>query len=144
MTPSHMADKQRTGRSDITERLLREFIFAFYEKVKKDPTLGPVFMNIIGDTWDSHIETICLFWITVTRLGTGYRARNFMPAHTRHPSIRAEQLPRWLELFRATAREKCSSETAAVLVEIAERMADNIAFSLDARDGTNSVASHRR
>src|SRR5215217_3385460 len=108
MAPGPMSEKQRAGRTDITELLLRDLIYAFYERVRKDPTLGPVFMNIIGEDWESHIETICLFWITVTRVGTGYRARNFMPAHIRHPSIRAEQLPRWLELFRATAREKCS------------------------------------
>jgi len=141
MAISHSGYKQRPSRADITEPLLRELIFAFYEKVKKDPILGPVFMNIIGENWDSHIDTICLFWTTVTHVGTGYKARNFMPAHIQHPSIRSTQLPRWLELFGETAREKCSPDAAAVLIEIAERMADNIACSLNRRDEREGVAA---
>jgi hemoglobin len=114
--------------------MIREVIAAFYEKVKRDPALGPVFNTIIGDDWDAHLEKITSFWLFVTRLGTGYRTRDFMPAHVRHAAIRASLLPQWLHLFRETVNDVCPPPAAKVLIEIAEGMADSIRLSLDRRD----------
>jgi hemoglobin len=126
-------DGYAAHRTDLTEPQLREVIEAFYVKVRSDPILGPVFSDIIGDAWASHMDRIHLFWATVTRVGSGYNARNFLPAHLKHPSIKASQLPRWLELFRRTAGEQCSPADAAALIDIAERVAENIAISLGRR-----------
>lgn len=57
-----------------------------------------------------------------------------MPAHVQHKSIRSEHLPRWLASFRETASEHYSPLQSAALVDIAERMAENIAIGLDRRD----------
>ena len=118
----------------LTEALVRKVVSSFYAKVRRDPILGPVFAEAIGDAWDPHMERIMLFWLTATRLARSYDGRNFMPVHLRNRSIRAEQLPRWLELFRATAAEQCSPQAASVLVDIAERMAETLAIGLGRRD----------
>jgi hemoglobin len=118
----------------LSEPLVRKVILSFYEKVRRDAVLGPVFAEAIGNDWDSHLERIILFWLTATRLGRGYDGRNFMPAHLRNRSIRGDQLPRWLELFRDTAAEQCSLEAASVLVDIAERMAETLEIGLARRD----------
>lgn len=118
----------------LDETLLRRVIDEFYARVRRDPQLGPVFENIIGERWAPHIERIMSFWMMATRVRPGYRGRDFTPAHLRHASIKAEQLPRWLELFRATCRDLCEPEAAAVLIRIAEQMADNLEISLNRRD----------
>ena len=105
---------------------MREVVFAFYHKLRVDEVLGPIFEEALGDDWGPHIENICLFWLSATRLGSGYKASNFIPAHVKHPSIRQEQIPRWLHLFRETAAERCTPEAAAALIDIAERTADSI------------------
>src|SRR3954447_6285295 len=92
----------------LTEALVRRVIAAFYEKVRQDAVLGPVFAGAIGNDWAPHIEKINQFWLTATRLGTGYESARFLPAHMQHRSIRADQLPRWRQLFRETAAEHCS------------------------------------
>lgn len=120
----------------ITKPIIRHVIAAFYEKVKRDATLGPVFADIVGDDWDAHVEKVCSFWFYVTRLDLGYTARNFTPAHTRHRSIHLSLLPQWLRLFRETAGESLTKEMADVLVDIAERMAVSIEMSLVKRDGS--------
>ncbi len=125
----------RARAAGLTEPLVRQVIDAFYAKVRPDPTLGPVFNGIIKDEWPVHIERITSFWLTATRLGSGYDGRRFMPVHLGHKAIRAEQLPRWLLLFRETAREICPPAAADVLIDIAERMADSIRLSLIRRDG---------
>jgi hemoglobin len=125
----------RARAAGLTEALVREVIDAFYVKVRRDPILGPVFDGIIKDDWPAHLERIGSFWLTATRLGSGYEGRGFMPAHLKHGSIRAEQLPRWLLLFRETAHDLCPPAAADVLIDIAERMADSIRVSLSRRDG---------
>jgi hemoglobin len=120
---------------DLTEGLLREIIFAFYEKVRRDAMLGPIFQEALGDDWGPHIENICLFWFTATRIGSGYKAGNFMPAHMKHASIRNEQISRWLYLFQETVTERCTPAAASVILDIAERMAESIRVGLSHRDG---------
>jgi hemoglobin len=129
------AFSHRARAAGLTEPLVRQVIDAFYAKVRRDPSLGPVFEDIIQDDWPAHIERINAFWLTATRLGSSYEGRGFMPAHLKHPSIRASLLPRWLLLFRETARDLCPPAGADVLIDIAERMADSIRISLERRDG---------
>lgn len=128
------AFEHRAAAVGLTEPLIRKVILSFYEKVRRDAILGPVFAEAIGDDWDRHIERIMLFWLTATRLSRSYDGRSFMPAHLKNLAIRADQLPRWLELFRGTAAEQCPPQVASVLVDIAERMAETLAISLGRRD----------
>jgi len=79
---------------------------------------------------------IMLFWRTATGLGKGYRGRDFMPAHLRHATIKAAQLPRWLALFRSACVDLCPPAEAAYLINLAERMAENLDISLARRDNT--------
>lgn len=118
----------------LDEALLRRVIDEFYRRVRADAELGPVFNTIIGDRWGPHIEKIMSFWMTATRLGSGYPGRDFMPAHLGHASIRAEHLPQWLKLFRETCRDLCAPDVAAELTRIAGQMAENMAISLRRRD----------
>ncbi len=127
------AYEHRAAEVGITEPDIRRLIPTFYEKVRRDAILGPVFEDIIGDDWASHIETVCSFWLYVTRLDRHYNTRNFMPAHLRRPTIRAELLPRWLALFRATACELCTPAQADALIDIARRMADTLEMGLNKR-----------
>jgi len=120
----------RGAAAGLNELLIRRVILSFYEKVRRDPLLGPIFEGAIGDEWDPHVERIILFWLTASGLQRRYDGRNFMPAHLRHSSIHPDQLPRWLELFRETAAEHCTPEGARALIDIAERMAQTLKIGL--------------
>jgi hemoglobin len=124
----------RGAAAGLTEPLIRAVILSFYEKIRRDPVLGPTFAEAIGDDWTPHIERIVLFWLTATGLQRGYEGRNFMPAHLRHASVRAELLPRWLDLFRRTTAEHCTPESARALIDIAERMAQTLEIGLARKD----------
>jgi hemoglobin len=140
VTPAY---EHRAADIGITEADIRQLIHAFYAKVRCDWILGPVFEGVIGDNWATHIETVCSFWFYVTRLDRHYNAQNFMPAHLRRPTIRAELLPRWLALFRDTACELCAPTQADALIDIARRMADTLEISLNKRDARSSAVSAR-
>lgn len=123
----------RAAKAGLTEQIIREVVTVFYDRIRRDPVLGPVFEQAITD-WDAHIERIMLFWLTATRLGRGYVGKNFMPAHLQHRSIRSEHLPRWLKLFEETVSERCSPEGASVLMDIAKRMAETLELALARRE----------
>jgi hemoglobin len=125
--------QRRAIDAGVTEPMVQHLIADFYDKVRRDPALGPVFNGIIGDEWDAHLDKIASFWLFVTGLDKGYRARDFMPAHIRHEAIRASLLPQWLHLFRESANDVCPPEAAKVLIEIAEGMAESIRLSLGRR-----------
>ena len=48
----------------VTEEMIRTLVLTFYAKVRKDPTLGPIFDQAIGD-WDDHLEKLTDFWSSV-------------------------------------------------------------------------------
>lgn len=127
--------EHRAGEAGITEANIRRLIPAFYVKVRRDPVLGPVFDDVIGDDWEVHVERVCSFWLYVTRLDRRYNSRNFMPAHIRHATIRADLIPRWLAIFRETAQELCPAARSEVLIDIAHRMTTSLEISLNRRDG---------
>jgi len=128
---AYQNDAAKVGISDAD---IRRLIPAFYANVRRDPVLGPVFDGIIGDNWPAHIDTVCSFWLSATRLERRYDGRNFTPAHVKHSAIRADLLPRWLTIFRRTAIEICTRRQADALIGIAERMAGSLAISLRKRD----------
>jgi hemoglobin len=132
--PVGSAYEHKVAVTGLAEADIRRLIPAFYAKVRGDPVLGPVFDGIVGNNWPTHIETVCSFWLYATRLNRRYNGRNFMPAHIRHPAIRAELLPRWLTIFSETARQLCTPAQADSLIEIAERMANSLEISLNKRD----------
>lgn len=115
----------------LTAPVLRDVVYAFYDKVRNDEMLAPIFNKAIGPKWDHHIEKVYQFWLMATRLGTGYQARNFMLAHLRHSAIGAAEASRWLALFKETLEERCSAEIGDVLFDIANRMAENILVGLE-------------
>lgn len=129
------AFQHKAAETGVTEADIRGLISEFYARVRSDPTLKPVFEDIIGRNWEAHIETVRSFWLYVTGLDRRYNARNFVRAHEKWPAIRAELLPRWLALFRETADELCTPSQAAVLIDIAQRMAETLEISLGKRDG---------
>jgi hemoglobin len=131
---SNAAFRYRAAAVGITAPIIRDVIHSFYDKVRRDAVLAPIFEPAIGRHWDHHIEKVYLFWLTATRLGSGYAARNFLPAHMRHRSIGVVELSRWLSLFEETLHERCPPEMSEVLLDIANRMAENIQLGIARRE----------
>ncbi|WP_432411215.1 group III truncated hemoglobin [Rasiella sp. SM2506] len=48
--------KEIENREDIFQ-----LVSTFYEKIRKDPLLGPIFNTAIQD-WDAHLEHLTNFW----------------------------------------------------------------------------------
>lgn len=114
----------------LSHAAIKDLVALFYARIREDAVLGPVFTDIIGEEWSTHLEKVAAFWRYATRLDRTYDARNFMLSHTRHMRIQASLLPRWLMIFRKSARDACTEEAADHLIDIAERMAVSLEMSL--------------
>ena len=109
--------------TSLDEDILRELIHSFYEKVRRDAVLGPIFATRIVE-WEPHLERMVAFWSTVA-LMTGRYHGSPVSAHTPLP-IDAAHFERWLGLFRETTREVCTPAGAAHVIERAERIARSL------------------
>ncbi len=111
----------------LDEAHLATLVDRFYDKVRADPMLGPVFNAAVHD-WDAHKRTLVSFWSSVA-LGTQSYRGSPMSAHRPHP-IRPEHFDHWLELWRETARETLEEAAAARMIEFAERIGRSLRMGL--------------
>ena len=126
-------DALRSARPEVTADLMRRtglddamlgcLVHGFYDRVRRDPLLAPVFADRITD-WTPHLEQMVEFWSSVALMTGRYHGRP-VPAHTPLP-IHGAHFERWLGLFRETAREVCSPAGAAHVIERAERIARSL------------------
>ncbi len=121
--------KARTGLDDA---MLARLVHGFYDRVRGDALLGPVFADRITD-WGPHLEKMVDFWSSVALMTGRYHGAP-MPKHLQLP-VEGEHFDRWLDLFRQTAQEVCPPQGADWVIDRAERIAGSIYMNiLDARD----------
>ncbi|NUS38711.1 MAG: group III truncated hemoglobin [Lysobacter sp.] len=111
----------------LSEADIARLVDRFYDKVRVDPVLGPVF-NPAVDDWDAHKATLVRFWSSIALKTASYRG-NPMAMHRPH-QIRAGHFERWLALWRQTAAETLAPEQAALFVEHADRIARSLMYGL--------------
>ena len=114
--------------------MIRTLVHGFYDRVRMDPEIGPIFDKVIGAEWDSHLAKMCKFWSSVMLMSGRYKG-NPMTAHVRLKMVRPEHFERWLSLFRATARELCPSEIAELFIVRTENIARSLQLGMFFRPG---------
>lgn len=121
--------RERTG---IDEAMIHRLVHGFYDRVRADQVLGPVFAAHIHD-WDAHLPRMCAFWSSVA-LMTGVYSGRPMQAHQTLP-VDAAHFDRWLFIFEATARELCPAAAAAHFIDRARRIAESLEMGVAMHEG---------
>ena len=116
----------------IDEAMIERLVDGFYDRVRADPLLGPVFASRIED-WGPHLEQMKLFWSSVALMSGVYHGRP-MPKHLPLP-VDARHFDRWLELFEATARDLCPPAAADHFIERARRIAESLELGIAGANG---------
>ncbi|MBI1219999.1 MAG: preprotein translocase subunit TatC [Rhodobacteraceae bacterium] len=122
------------ARTGIDAAMIRRLVHGFYDRVRADPVLSPIFAAHIPDArWPAHLERMCAFWSSVALMSGGYHGR---PMQAHQPlDVQASDFDRWLELFRATARELTPAAAADHFIERAERIAASLEAGIEAHQG---------
>ena len=139
------ADQLRRARlapgapAGVTEEMIAGLVRAFYAKVRRDPTLGPIFDAAIVDNWDAHLAKLCDFWSSVL-LMTGRFKGAPMAVHAALPDVRRSHFARWLQLFAQTAQEVCPPDAAALFTAKADMIAQSLQIGIAVSRGERPAA----
>ncbi|MEW4468915.1 group III truncated hemoglobin [Parasphingorhabdus sp. JC815] len=119
----------------ITEERISQLVERFYEKIREDEMLGPVFNAIITD-WPPHLARMKAFWTSIA-IESGRFRGNPMVKHLAIPDIARPHFTHWLKLFDETLPEVMPSAAACqFLSERAARIADSLMTGISIhRDG---------
>ena len=109
-------------KTDITTlNDIQLMVDSFYNKVKVNPLIGPIFIGVIKDNWPVHLAKMYRFWQTVLLDQYTYEGRPF-PPHAQMP-LEREHFETWLALFNETVDELFSGDKADEAKWRAQRMA---------------------
>lgn len=124
-----------TPPPEMTEAAIALLIDRFYDRVRRDTVLGPVFNAAIAPArWPEHLATMRRFWSSVM-LSTGRYSGNPVGVHRLVAGIERSLFPHWLSLFAATAEELFTPEVAALFVAKARRIAASLELAVFHRLG---------
>ena len=112
--------------------MIHRLVHSFYDRVRADPLLGPVFETRIID-WGPHLARMCAFWSSVSLMTGRYHGRP-MQAHAPLP-VETMHFDRWLALLEATARDVRPSAAAALIIEKAHMIAQRLDLGIATHRG---------
>ena len=93
----------------------------FYEKIREDKLLAPIFNNIIKENWPVHLEKMYSFWQTILLDQHTYTGSPFLP-HSKLP-LTKDHFETWLTLWHQTVDNLFLGEKAQEAKARADKMA---------------------
>lgn len=100
---------------------IKQLVDCFYDKIRVNELLGPIFNHIIQDRWPEHLEKMYRFWQTILLEEHTYQGSPFLP-HAKLP-INKTHFNEWLRVFNQTVDEHFKGEKAEQAKWRANRMA---------------------
>jgi hemoglobin len=126
-------------RKDIdTENDVELLVNEFYDKVRNDQLLDPIFAGVIKDNWDSHLKLMVDFWSTLllyTRKYVGAPLPKHLPLQ-----LSNEHFDRWIQLFSETIDELF----VGVIAENAKKRAFSIVKIMKAAKGISETEVNKQ
>lgn len=113
----------------VSEESIRCLVDGFYDKVRQDPELGPIFQEALGRDWGPHLAKMYDFWSSLM-LTTGRYKGNPLAVHQGLGTLQLDHFARWLELFEQTCLELFETPVAEAFLVRAHRIAGNFKLAL--------------
>ena len=114
--------------SEAAEDNIRELVYAFYDRVRADKLIGPVFEQKLAGRWDEHLPKMCTFWGSLVLGAKQYRG-NVQQAHMPLEGLEPRHFSRWLYLFLDTVESRYEPAAAVRFMEPALRIAQSLQLS---------------
>ncbi|MBZ9710407.1 group III truncated hemoglobin [Mesorhizobium sp. ESP7-2] len=119
--------------------MIRGVVDGFYEEIRRDELLGPIFrQQIQSDEWPRHLAKMCDFWSATLLRTSRYEGRP-LPPHLAIGSLGEVHFRRWLTLFRVTVRRICPPEVAALFMDRALRIAHSFRLAVAFSRGETTI-----
>ena len=123
-----------------TEEEVSRLVHGFYDLVRQDEVLGPIFDAHVHD-WDRHLPTMVDFWSGALRGTSRFRGAP-MPKHAALPGLEVRLFQRWLSLFRQTTAALGNEAMAERANELARRIAESLWYGYQLSNGARAQQGH--
>lgn len=130
-------DEAAMPKLELNKESIATLVHSFYDDVRADPLLAPVFNAAIGAHWETHLGRMVDFWCT-TMLKTSQFQGNVFGKHMALSGIEPEHFRRWLTLFEATAARLFEAPLAAEFALVARRIAASLQFGFFGKVAVNA------
>ncbi len=108
---------------------IKNLVDTFYEKVREDELIGPIFNERIQDRWPQHLAKMYTFWQTVL-LGEHTYFGSPFPPHGNLP-VSHQHFENWMLLFTQTVDELFAGEKAIEAKWRAGKMAEMFEMKIE-------------
>ena len=134
MTTTDLDRHDITGRTDIVR-----LVDTFYDRVRADDLLGPIFDDIANVDWAVHLPKMYAFWDSVLFGTPGFKG-NPLAVHRAlagKATLTAREFGRWVSLFHDSVDEAFAGPMADEAKRRASRIAVVMQFHIasDANGG---------
>ena len=123
----------RPAKAGISRTDIRDLLGPFYDRVRKDPDLGPIFHAHVGESdadWQRHLARIESFWANVMCHERSYDG-NPMQVHMKIPGIGPHHFTRWLAIFQDTAKTVLPPDKAQAFDVLARRIGASLSMGIN-------------
>jgi hemoglobin len=132
--------QESATRMGIDDAYISELVETFYESVRANDQLGPIFEAKIGDDWAPHLAKMKDFWSSVAMNSGRYNGKPVV-VHNRLPTVTKDSFQTWLALFRQALEATAPTpEAIPYLMERAERIAESLQLSMFGYPGIKKEA----
>ena len=121
----HPQSRRQSLHPDFCEATISRLVDEFYEKVRNNEQLGPVFLRRIEGAWDQHLDTMKRFWRSVLMKTGEYKGKPVV-VHQQIHEINTQLFVIWLRLFEETAHQIWNEAAAIEAVTAAQRIASSL------------------
>lgn len=108
---------------------IKLMVNTFYDQVKVDTLIGPIFNGVIRDKWSVHLEKMYGFWQTVLLDVHSYSGSPF-PPHAKMP-LEKIHFERWMTIFEQTVDTLFEGEIANEAKWRAGKMAEMFHYKIE-------------
>ena len=114
----------------IDEAYISTLVDTFYDRVRADDHIGPIFASAIKGDWDPHLATMKDFWSSMALATNRYDGRP-LPKHMALSGLTPEHFETWLGLFYKTLQDTAPTQEAEDwFIDRAARIAKSFQLSL--------------
>ncbi|UXN05874.1 group III truncated hemoglobin [Bartonella sp. HY761] len=129
-----------TQTSAVDEVLIETVVRHFYDRVRADALLGPIFEEKIKN-WEPHLQQMFAFWSAVMLHSGRYEGRP-MPKHV-VLDIDAQHFDHWLDIFRQTVDDLCLPHDAEIFKQKATHIAKSLEMGVAHFNGASTMNGER-
>ena len=135
------------SRFDITDRRdVACLVNVFYDRVRADDILGPIFDDIAHVDWATHLPRLYDFWESVLFARATFKGAPLVVhrALPRRTPLTAAAFDRWIALFQSTVDDLFSGPMAEHAKNSATRIAATMEHNIDSGTLTRSSLRDRK